>query len=123
VADVKQRIEAAHDHPIANQKLIYSGKKRRNLLIHVQSFTSPRLGKVLPDDKTIEACEIREKDFLVLMVSKVIQPTLSDTWRFIEVKPAAKSHTNSFHQRYHTSAASSTRPTGPVSSASPTHYR
>ena len=28
-------------------------------------------GKVLPDSKTVESCEIKEKDFLVLMVSKV----------------------------------------------------
>lgn len=28
-------------------------------------------GKILPDTKTVEACEIKEKDFLVLMVSKV----------------------------------------------------
>jgi UV excision repair protein RAD23 len=28
-------------------------------------------GKILPDDKTIESCGIKEKDFLVLMVSKV----------------------------------------------------
>ncbi len=29
------------------------------------------VGKVLPDSKTVESCEIKEKDFLVLMVSKV----------------------------------------------------
>ncbi|KAF9793410.1 UV excision repair protein Rad23 [Thelephora terrestris] len=51
VADVKKRIEDIHGHAVANQKLIYSGK-------------------VLPDEKTVESCEIREKDFLVLMVSK-----------------------------------------------------
>lgn len=28
-------------------------------------------GKVLGDDKTVESCQIKEKDFLVLMVSKV----------------------------------------------------
>lgn len=77
MADVKKRIEDAHGHPVANQKLIYSGQKRRNLLIRALSFTCPRLGKVLPDEKTVEACEIREKDFLVLMVSKVIQSTRS----------------------------------------------
>ncbi|KAJ3489122.1 hypothetical protein NLI96_g2373 [Meripilus lineatus] len=51
VADLKQRIHASQDHPIENQKLIYSGK-------------------VLKDDKTVEECNIKEKDFLVLMVSK-----------------------------------------------------
>ena len=28
-------------------------------------------GKVLPDSKSVASCEIKEKDFLVLMVSKV----------------------------------------------------
>jgi len=69
VADVKQRIEDAHGHPVANQKLIYSGK-------------------VLPDDKTVEACEIREKDFLVLMVSKPkATPASSSTTPAQPVKP------------------------------------
>jgi hypothetical protein len=79
-------------------------------LIHFQPLTSPRLGKVLPDDKTVEACEIREKDFLVLMVSKVIQSALFGTQRFIEIDAAAKSHTSCFHQRDHTCAVSPTRP-------------
>ena len=29
------------------------------------------VGKVLDNDKTVQSCEIKEKDFLVLMVSKV----------------------------------------------------
>ncbi|KAI0335009.1 UV excision repair protein Rad23 [Cubamyces sp. BRFM 1775] len=51
VADLKRKIQETQSHPIENQKLIYSGK-------------------VLPDTKTVESCEIKEKDFLVLMVSK-----------------------------------------------------
>ncbi|KAJ7218137.1 hypothetical protein GGX14DRAFT_599920 [Mycena pura] len=51
VAVLKTKIEDAQGHPIAIQKIIYSGK-------------------VLPDDKTVESCGIKEKDFLVLMVSK-----------------------------------------------------
>ena len=74
---MKRRIEDAHGHSVANQKLIYSGQNQQNILISIQSLTSPHLGKVLPDDKTVDACEIREKDFLVLMVSKVTQSTLS----------------------------------------------
>jgi len=70
VADVKKRIEETHGHPVANQKLIYSGK-------------------VLPDDKTVEACEIREKDFLVLMVSKPkATPASSSTVPTQPVQPA-----------------------------------
>ncbi|KAI4519175.1 UV excision repair protein Rad23 [Schizophyllum commune Loenen D] len=51
VGVLKQKISDAHGHPVASQKVIYSGK-------------------ILPDDKTIESCGIKEKDFLVLMVSK-----------------------------------------------------
>lgn len=68
VAAVKKRIEDAHGHPIANQKLIYSGK-------------------VLPDDKTIDACEIREKDFLVLMVSKPKATPAASTSTSTPVQP------------------------------------
>lgn len=33
-------------------------------------WTNPT-GKILPDTKTVESCGIKEKDFLVLMISKV----------------------------------------------------
>merc|ERR1711907_654211 len=50
VATLKTKIEAAHAHPVAHQKLIYSGKQ-------------------LTDDAvTLEALGIKETDFLVLMV-------------------------------------------------------
>jgi len=125
VADVKKRIEEAHSHPAADQKLIYSGQKQQIFPIHVPRLTSLHLGKVLPDDKTVEACEIREKDFLVLMVSKVIQSTLYSFQEFIRVNFAAKSHTGCFHQRHRSCATSptpSTGPTGPTSSTRPTHH-
>ncbi|KAF8210155.1 hypothetical protein K438DRAFT_2011612 [Mycena galopus ATCC 62051] len=51
VAVLKAKIQDAQGHPTGIQKIIYSGK-------------------VLPDDKTVESCGIKEKDFLVLMVSK-----------------------------------------------------
>ncbi|CAA7263206.1 unnamed protein product [Cyclocybe aegerita] len=51
IADLKAKIEQSHAHPAASQKIIYSGK-------------------ILTDDKTIDSCGIKEKDFLVLMVSK-----------------------------------------------------
>ncbi|EIM82826.1 UV excision repair protein Rad23 [Stereum hirsutum FP-91666 SS1] len=51
VGDLKKKINDLQGHPVENQKIIYSGK-------------------VLPDDKTVESCNIKEKDFLVLMVSK-----------------------------------------------------
>ncbi|OSX66108.1 hypothetical protein POSPLADRAFT_1131594 [Postia placenta MAD-698-R-SB12] len=48
VVDLKQKIQENQGHAVESQKLIYSGK-------------------ILPDSKTIESCEIKEKDFLVLM--------------------------------------------------------
>jgi UV excision repair protein RAD23 len=71
VGDLKLRIHEAHGFPVADQKLINSGQERLSLY-QCSINTQPCLGKVLPDDKTVEACEFREKDFLVLMVSKVI---------------------------------------------------
>ncbi|ETW80448.1 hypothetical protein HETIRDRAFT_384981 [Heterobasidion irregulare TC 32-1] len=51
VGDLKRKINELQGHPIEHQKIIYSGK-------------------VLGDEKTVESCQIKEKDFLVLMVSK-----------------------------------------------------
>ncbi|KAI0786716.1 hypothetical protein C8Q75DRAFT_771023 [Abortiporus biennis] len=51
VADLKTKIQESQGHAVESQKIIYSGK-------------------ILPDSKTVESCEIKEKDFLVLMVAK-----------------------------------------------------
>ncbi|KAI9287378.1 XPC-binding domain-containing protein [Umbelopsis sp. AD052] len=51
VADVKKKIEETQGHPVATQKLIFSGK-------------------ILADDNTVASYNIGEKDFLVVMVSK-----------------------------------------------------
>ncbi|KJA19979.1 hypothetical protein HYPSUDRAFT_43885 [Hypholoma sublateritium FD-334 SS-4] len=51
IADLKAKIQQSQGHPVASQKIIYSGK-------------------ILTDDKTVESCGFKEKDFLVLMVSK-----------------------------------------------------
>ncbi|KAF9501998.1 UV excision repair protein Rad23 [Pleurotus eryngii] len=50
VAGLKQKIQDTQAHPVAQQKIIYAGK-------------------ILPDDKLIESCGFKEKDFLVLMIS------------------------------------------------------
>ncbi|KDN35860.1 UV excision repair protein Rad23 [Tilletiaria anomala UBC 951] len=55
IAAVKQKIKDIKGHPLENQKIIFSGK-------------------VLADDKTIQDCNIKEKDFLVSMVSKPKAP-------------------------------------------------
>lgn len=51
MASVKQSIQSSQGHAAENQKLIFSGK-------------------ILSDEKTIGEYEIKEKDFLVVMVSK-----------------------------------------------------
>ncbi|KAK0504862.1 hypothetical protein EDD18DRAFT_1398321 [Armillaria luteobubalina] len=51
IGALKNKIQDAQGHPVASQKIIYSGK-------------------ILADDKTVGSCGIKEKDFLVLMVSK-----------------------------------------------------
>ncbi|CAL1706563.1 unnamed protein product [Somion occarium] len=69
VADLKKKILESQGHPIEHQKIIYSGK-------------------VLPDSKTIESCDIKEKDFLVLMVSKP-KPTATPAASTSTATPAA----------------------------------
>ncbi|KAF8444571.1 hypothetical protein L210DRAFT_3393576 [Boletus edulis BED1] len=48
VGKLKEKISEAHGHPVESQKLIYAGR-------------------VLLDSKSVASCEIKEKDFLVLM--------------------------------------------------------
>jgi UV excision repair protein RAD23 len=71
VAALKAKIYESQGHPVAVQKIIYSGNLHGFLSILLLIFTCI-LGKILTDDKTIDSCGIKEKDFLVLMVSKVI---------------------------------------------------
>ena len=49
---MKSKIESEHGHLATSQKIIYSGK-------------------ILTDADTVQSCGVSEKDFLVLMVSKV----------------------------------------------------
>ncbi|KAF7975905.1 hypothetical protein HWV62_8333 [Athelia sp. TMB] len=71
VGDLKAKIQAEQGHDVAAQKLIYSGK-------------------VLPDSKTVESCAIKEKDFLVLMVSKPKAPAASSSSAAAASTPAAE---------------------------------
>ena len=71
VADLKAKIHDSQGHPVAVQKIIYSGNLHGSFFYLAVIFTCI-LGKILTDDKTIDSCGIKEKDFLVLMVSKVI---------------------------------------------------
>ncbi|CAE6495872.1 unnamed protein product [Rhizoctonia solani] len=51
ILQLKQKVHESQGHPVEQQKLIYSGK-------------------ILSDDKTVESLGFKEKDFLVVMVSK-----------------------------------------------------
>ncbi|KAG5645180.1 hypothetical protein DXG03_006698 [Asterophora parasitica] len=51
IAVLKQKIQESQKHDVATQKIIYAGK-------------------ILDNEKTVESFGIKEKDFLVLMVSK-----------------------------------------------------
>ncbi|KAI6119888.1 hypothetical protein EDD16DRAFT_1579367 [Pisolithus croceorrhizus] len=84
IGNLKEKIRDAHGHDVNSQKIIYSGK-------------------VLTDDKTIASCEIKEKDFLVLMVSKP-KPNFSAS----PSTPAATS-----------AAAATSAPTPPAAVAAP----
>lgn len=52
IKQVKAHVEKEKGHPVAGQKLIHNGR-------------------ILSDDTTIEACGIKEGQFIVVMVSKV----------------------------------------------------
>ncbi|GAA5812351.1 hypothetical protein MFLAVUS_005802 [Mucor flavus] len=60
ILSVKEKIENTQGHPIAQQKLIFSGI----------TYLCVNTGKILADEKSIEEYKISEKDFLVVMVSK-----------------------------------------------------
>ncbi|ORY55744.1 XPC-binding domain-domain-containing protein [Leucosporidium creatinivorum] len=51
ILDVKNKIESQQGHPVAAQKIIFSGK-------------------VLPDDKVVADANFKEKDFCVVMITK-----------------------------------------------------
>ncbi|KAI6040332.1 hypothetical protein EDC04DRAFT_2567318 [Pisolithus marmoratus] len=84
IGQLKEKIRDAHGHDVITQKIIYSGK-------------------VLSDEKTIASCEIKEKDFLVLMVAKP-KPNFSAAPSAPVATPAA---------------ATSSAPTPPVPAATP----
>ncbi|KAF8325218.1 uncharacterized protein EI90DRAFT_3000080 [Cantharellus anzutake] len=70
VGDLKQKINELQGHPVTSQKIIYSGK-------------------ILPDSKTVESCNFKEKDFLVLMVSKP-KPSVAQSTQPSVASPAAQ---------------------------------
>ncbi|CAG8626473.1 5694_t:CDS:2, partial [Paraglomus occultum] len=73
VIDVKRKIEESQGHAISLQKLIFSGK-------------------ILADEKPLSEYNITEKDFVVVMVSKVSKaPSGSTSSSKASSTPAASS--------------------------------
>lgn len=80
IGTIKQKIQAEQGHKPEWQKIIFSGK-------------------ILTDDKTVADCNIKEKDFLVVMVSKPKAP-----------KPAAPAAASSSSTTTTAAAADSAKP-------------
>lgn len=93
IGNLKEKIRDAHGHDVNSQKIIYSGK-------------------VLSDDKTIASCEIKEKDFLVLMVSK-LKPNFSASTAGPAATPVAVTSSASTPPAAVASPASAPTPAAP----------
>jgi UV excision repair protein RAD23 len=75
VGALKEKIEKDQGHSAATMKIIYSGEVR-SIVGSVSETEIHPPGKILNDSKTIESLDIKEKDFLVVMVSKVRRPPI-----------------------------------------------
>ncbi|KAG5650186.1 hypothetical protein H0H81_000392 [Sphagnurus paluster] len=62
IANLKEKIQNSQNHDVASQKIIYSER--------IIDPPASSTGKVLADDKSFESYGYKEKDFVVLMVSK-----------------------------------------------------
>ncbi|KAI6002735.1 hypothetical protein EDD15DRAFT_2224165 [Pisolithus albus] len=99
IGNLKEKIRDAHGHDVNSQKIIYSGK-------------------VLSDDKTIASCEIKEKDFLVLMVSK-LKPNFSASAAGPATTPVAATTSASTPPAAVASPASAPTPAAPPPALNP----
>jgi len=69
VGDLKKKIQESQTFPVENQKLIYSGMSP--FLFLNLDLGADEVGKILSDTANVDSLNIKEKDFLVVMVSKV----------------------------------------------------
>ncbi|PWN46322.1 UV excision repair protein Rad23 [Ceraceosorus guamensis] len=88
IATIKSKIQALQGHAVEQQKLIHSGK-------------------ILTDGQTVESCKMKEKDFLVVMVSKPKAPKPAET---AAVPPAASAGSASSSSGLTTSVPSAAAP-------------
>ncbi|PFH44930.1 hypothetical protein AMATHDRAFT_72109 [Amanita thiersii Skay4041] len=103
IAILKLRIQESQGYPTPLQKIIYSGK-------------------ILSDDKTIESCGIKEKDFLVLMVTKPKQGFVTNTSpsSFVPPSSSLSAASSENHGATEISNAASTEAQNAVSSTKST---
>lgn len=71
IGGLKKKIQEAQSFPAELQKLIYSGGYQCSAQTNIP-------GKILKDDATVGDLKIKEKDFLVVMVSKVSHVVYTD---------------------------------------------
>lgn len=84
IADVKNKIKESQGFAMEAQKIIYAGRSMSrsfNQAFIVHEFTAlifdgELVGKVLGDATTVGQHNIKEKDFLVVMVTKASTPLL-----------------------------------------------
>jgi UV excision repair protein RAD23 len=105
VLEVKKKIEAQEKHEVASQKLIFTGK-------------------VLEDDKILDEYNIKENDFLVLLVRKITsKPSQTATQTSTPpttTNPSSAPTTTTTTTTSSTSTPTSTTTTTPTSQATPT---
>ncbi|PWN88638.1 UV excision repair protein Rad23 [Acaromyces ingoldii] len=99
IGSVKSKIESVHGHAASAQKIIFSGK-------------------ILTDNDTVASCGVKEKDFLVLMVSKPKAPKAAAP-ATTEASTSSTSITSADQPASNTPAATTTTSTPSTTDSAP----